>query len=234
MQDFLANVDLLKAYVDEHGSFPPRSYKDPTTNALLGRWLAIRRSQFNKGELLPEKVAALTAAFGEDWKDPNNLQLLFDDMYDRVLAYVEAEGTLPTRSTADEDGANLGIWVKNKRAQYRKGTLPAERIEQLEQIPGWAWEHQGTARRSLPFAESIEICKEFVKVHGRQPLYAEPGDDQRLNVGRWVNRQRTRKRDGRLSKEQIKALESIPGWFWEWDPVNKKPIYSEEAQEQQG
>ena len=229
MQDFITNIELLKAYVAEHGSFPPRAYRDPTTNRLLGRWLAVRRDKYKKGDLSPGTEAALTEAFGDDWKEPIHQQLPFEEVYDKLVAFMAETGSMPVRSSKSEDGYLIGIWTKNRRADYRKGTLLPERIAQLEQIPGWDWEESQSTisyRPKISFDESLKICKEFVRAHGRQPSYKDDGDDERLDVGRWVSRQRTRKRDGKLSQEQIGALESIPGWWWEWDAKAQEPLPS--------
>lgn len=38
-----------------------------------------------------------------------------------------------------EDALPLGSWVGYLRQRRRKGLLAAERIQKLEQIPGWQW-----------------------------------------------------------------------------------------------
>ena len=40
-----------------------------------------------------------------------------------------------------DDGTSipLGAWVGYIRQRYRRGLLPADRIETLESIPGWVW-----------------------------------------------------------------------------------------------
>ena len=39
----------------------------------------------------------------------------------------------------DKDGFKLGLWVANRRKDYKVGRITPERVEALEAIPGWTW-----------------------------------------------------------------------------------------------
>lgn len=38
-----------------------------------------------------------------------------------------------------EDGYRLGRWVGVQRRTYKAGRVAADRIAQLEALPGWSW-----------------------------------------------------------------------------------------------
>ena len=72
--------------------------------------------------------------------------------------------------------------------------------------------------RSPPgtFAERLAMVGEHVGRYG----HARVAMQYRLrdfSLGQWVNRQRRKHRQGRLTPEQARALEKLPGWTW--DPL---------------
>ena len=59
----------------------------------------------------------------------------------RLLDYVERNGdALVPKTYKEDDGYQLGAWVRWQRRQYAKGTLDANRERRLRQeVPGWTW-----------------------------------------------------------------------------------------------
>lgn len=65
--------------------------------------------------------------------------------YTAILQYATRTGTarVPTNHTETIDGGAvvaLGSWVGYIRQRQRAGLLSADRVEALNQIPGWFWE----------------------------------------------------------------------------------------------
>ncbi|MET9041185.1 helicase associated domain-containing protein [Streptomyces mirabilis] len=54
-------------------------------------------------------------------------------------AFAAREGHARVPHDRIEDGYPLGVKVASIRGKYRRGTLPAERVSTLEEIPGWTW-----------------------------------------------------------------------------------------------
>jgi hypothetical protein len=104
-----------------------------------------------------------------------------------------------------EEGIRLGLWVANRRADYRKGRLPRRHVLQLDNDPGWTWH----VRQDL-FEDCFEHLLRFVERegHARVPVdHVERG----FRLGAWVHKRRTR--DG-MSAARIHRLEALPGWVW--------------------
>ena len=53
----------------------------------------------------------------------------------------EGHARIPRKHVEEFDGdiINLGIWVQSRRGEFRRGSLSAERVAELEAIPGWQW-----------------------------------------------------------------------------------------------
>ena len=173
------------------------------------------------GKLRQKKVEELDAAFGDDWKITKRSVLTFEQNLQRMKAFIQANGNVPTRRQKDADGVKLGVWVHNRRKDYREGVLTEEHIAALEAVPQWSWvsEHDNM----FSFEDNVELLKEFVQETGRLPSAREKGlpEPERINLGRWVVVKRMEKREGKLSHERVAALEGVPGWVW--DPTTSPP-----------
>ena len=120
----------------------------------------------------------------------------FETVMAEVQAFVAEHGRLP--SSSDENGR----WVSAQRISYKKRTLSAERVQDLESIPLWTW---------CPFEDAfgtvLAEVQAFAAEKGRLPSASDEN-------GRWVNAQRTSYKKRKLPEERIQALEAIPLWTW--------------------
>jgi hypothetical protein len=102
---------------------------------------------------------------------------------------------------------HLGDFVRVLRWAYKSYGLEPERINQLEELPGWAWN-----KYDGDWLDYFERLSGFVMTHNRWPN-SRLTDEKSL--GMWIGTQR-RYRD-KLSTERITLLEALPGWSW--DPL---------------
>jgi hypothetical protein len=60
----------------------------------------------------------------------------------RQYAAREGHARVPQNYVETVDGidVNLGNWVVSKRGQFKSDRLSAERIAELEALPGWPWQ----------------------------------------------------------------------------------------------
>jgi hypothetical protein len=210
-EQYQCNAQELKDFVDQHGRYPTRTTSADIAEIKLAWWYQEQKKQHNNGVLLLEKEQCLNDVMGStEWQE--NIKVReFMDMVKRVEEWVaEHDGQLPPASAVGEDGANVGMWVHNRRREYKQGKLEPERVKALESIPGWQ-----NARRKVSFEEGLEILKVCVGRHGKIPSNNTKGDHEGFNVGRWTKLQRENMRAGKLSVERVKALEQVDGWYWE-------------------
>ena len=64
--------------------------------------------------------------------------LLRQETHAELLAYAAANGGA-TRVPMTGATTLLARWVREQRERHKEGTLPAERVTLLEQLPSWKW-----------------------------------------------------------------------------------------------
>jgi len=106
----------------------------------------------------------------------------------------------------------LGDWVNAQRFKKRKDKLSLSRIDALESL-GFQWNlrTKESDKVNLTWEESFNKLVEFKKEYGHYSV-SKKIDSQ---LGYWVNNQRACKKEGRISEERFKKLESIG---FDWNP----------------
>ena len=103
-----------------------------TSDPDLGRWTVLQRTLYRKGQLSIERIELLEAIPGWTW-DPN--QTIWLDYYERLKVYSKETG----HARPPQSHPGIGRWVNIQRKFYSQKRLPQDRIELLEELPGWAW-----------------------------------------------------------------------------------------------
>jgi hypothetical protein len=97
----------------------------------------------------------------------------------------------------------------NRRQEYVRGSLSADRIVELESIPGWTWDV-----RADWWVSGVAEVRAFAADNGHTLIpdrYVAPSGHQ---TGRWVGKCRRAFTAGELSAKRISELESLPRWAW--------------------
>jgi hypothetical protein len=203
-EDFARGLAALETFRATHGHLRvPARYVD-SSGFRLGKWVANRRKDYGKGQLSPERIAALDA-LGMIW-DPR------DEDFARGLAALTTFRTehghlrVP-QSYVDSTGFTLGSWVANRRHDYTKGQLSPERIAALDAL-GMIWD---------PFAEDfargLAALETFRATHGHLRVPNKYVDPSGFKLGIWVASRRKDYGKGQLSPERVAALEAL-GMIW--------------------
>ena len=123
--------------------------------------------------------------------------------------YVEDNGhACPLVSYTTSDGLYLGRWVGKQRGKYAKDQLSADRVQQLEKLPGWEWNVLEAAWKENYYA----VCDFHAQKGHARPPYSEVLHG--LKIGVWASEQRGQYHGDRLSPEHIQLLELLDGWDW--------------------
>lgn len=196
---------LLEQYVAEYGhACPPILYT--TANNRLGVWVAKQRSHRNKGRLSRERQELLEELPGWTWTPREDL---WEEGFARLHDYVMDHGTARVPKDAAIDGFNVGTWVTVQRSAYKKQDLPADRIQRLEELPGWTW---NTRNDRWPLW--YEQLQKYAAEHGHTRLAALELYEG-LRLGQWVAQQRYHRNNGNLDAERSRLLEEFPDWTWD-------------------
>lgn len=117
-------------------------------------------------------------------------------MYERLVEFHREENDWPSVTEG-----KLGLWCNTQRIAYKRGCLAKERCDQLDAI-GFEWNQLDSK-----WMREYHALKVFFDTCGRWPK-REDGP-----LATWCYTQRERRKDGRLSKERIRALNEI-GFVW--------------------
>ena len=196
---------LLERYVTEHGeASPPIAFA--VGENRLGVWVAKQRSHRNRGNLSEERQRRLEELPGWTWNPRDDL---WEEGFARLQEYVAKSGTALVPKDGAVNGFQVGAWVTTQRSAYKKGDLPAERIQRLEALPGWTW---NTRSDKWPFWYGQ--LKKYVAEHGHTRLAALEKYDG-LRLGQWVAQQRYHRNKGNLDPARVRLLEEFPDWIWD-------------------
>ncbi len=196
----------LRSYVAAHGT--ARVPLDVVYRRYpIGRWVAARRTQYQRGTLTPEKVAILEQLPGWVWD-------VLEDRWAQglrlLIAYARRTGA-PNPDAfyieESEDNFTLGAWVNSRRKEHRAGVLSPARVAALEAIQGWEWRPFDAA-----WSRMYQRLQQEAGQHGTVAHLTQRSVVDGVSVGRWIMVQRGAYRRGQLTAARTRALEAIPGW----------------------
>ncbi|WP_370132652.1 Helicase associated domain protein [Streptacidiphilus sp. EB103A] len=197
----------LESFVREHGhAHVPRGYTSPS-GYRLDSFVTVSRNRYRAQQSSAEEIAYFEAFNGWMWHVHDAKFELFLTRLDRFIAE-HGHGRIPQDYQA-EDGVKpsaFGHAVGSKRALYRKGTLPAAQVEELERRPAWVWDGMAAL-----WDGSFEVLAAWAAEHGDLKV---PFDQSVNGVGiyRWLLQQRRLIKQGKQPADRRLRLEALPGW----------------------
>jgi hypothetical protein len=205
------HFSALEAYVREFGDAAVPNNFVTQDGVKLGAWTNKCRARIKggRGALDASQIARLLAMPG--WTN-SLLESSYEEAIRELKAIAAKGGILSiTNHFVTPSGFRLGQWCGVKRGRYKKGKLEAERIAELESIPGWVWD-----KNEADWQAGYQLLLKWVTLKGTAYV---PTDAmfEGFKLGLWARSQRDAKRGGwrSMTPEHQKALESLPGWVWD-------------------
>jgi superfamily II DNA or RNA helicase len=198
----------LKEYVAETGvANPPQFYNSPD-GYKTGRWVSAQRVR--KAYLSNERFKLLESLPGWTWDTRISK---WNYGFEILKTYAQETGGIRTpKGYKTQDGYALGSWIQTQRSQ--KGDLDIVQKRQLEAVPGWTWDI---------FANNWDAAFMRLKEYAEETGSANPPQayetSEKFKLGIWVNNKRCKQ--NKLTQQQKKLLESLPGWVWNASPKKK-------------
>ncbi len=203
-----SSFEILRRFAEREG------HARPTANHIeggerLGLWVSKQRNRFKANRVLPHQKALLESLPRWSW-DP-----LTESWMDFYSACQKLESTNPMirRGSIPKE---LLEWMKDQRERFQNGQLSTERAQLLEQLNDWNWKPRTDLWQVI-----FNSFADWARANNpnsvpRDVMFAG------ASARSWTENQRTRYRTGRLTEDQIRQLESIPGWNWDrtgsrWD-----------------
>ena len=212
IRKFSDMLDRVKTFHKSNGRLPHQEEVD-ADGVKIGKWVQTQRDKHNAGQLPAERITALEGLPGWTWRYFMIREV--DVSLDALMAFQKANDCLP-KTTDVWDGWKIGQWVHVQRKAYVRGRLSPEVVASLEAVPGWVWRFHTKRSNKTPFEVGLANLNSFVQAHRRLPKHRDVGGaPDEIHLGVWVGKCRMKKKQGRLTLEQIAALEQVPGWWWE-------------------
>ncbi|MGW0327774.1 Helicase associated domain protein [Nocardia sp. NPDC003183] len=185
----------------------PGLYVDPT-GFRLGQWCKVQRRARANGTISADRLSRLNALPGWSW-DPIADQ--WEEGFTHLTGFVQQTGhaCVPDAFTSPDD-FRLGQWVGVQRRTHADGTLSADRLSRLEALPGWSWDPIADQ-----WEEGFTHLTDFVQQTGHARVPGPYVDPTGFSLGIWAGTQRNRYAKGRITEEQEKRLDTLPGWSWD-------------------
>jgi superfamily II DNA or RNA helicase len=174
----------------------PRHYPD---DVQLANWVGNQRAFKRRGRITPERIARLEA-IGFRWDPPD---AFWDEQFRVLAAFARGEGHCNVPSTFRD--RSLASWVVSQRVAFKEDALSKDRVEKLEAL-GFVWDPFAVA-----WEEKYRELQSFKAKHGHCNVTQNDPDNAAL--GKWLNKQRQKKKKGGLAATREKMLNSI-GVIW--------------------
>jgi hypothetical protein len=165
---------------------------------------------------LPGKIIFdLPARVGSDFARAIDVRLVeqtttsFELWFGLLEEFVGGHGHALVPQSYTVDGYLLGKWVNTQRRQYFRGTLDADRVQRLQDLPGWTW-----AWRVDRWDEGFSRLLQYVELNGDARVPRTHTVDG-YPLGGWVKTQRKAFTKGLLDADRQRRLEDLPGWTWD-------------------
>jgi len=193
----------IRAFKEKHGhARVPTSW---AKNRRLGKWIMHQRELYRKGEMRRDRAERLDRV-GKEWRSDTRVHAGQDRYLAQMLARLSAY-----RKKYGHDGVTRGrdralhYWMNRQRLYRRAGQLSDERVAQLDAAK-FPWVFVASL-----WEEKFERLQEYQRRFGDTLVPARWAEDPAL--GRWVEHQREKHRNGTLTPGHRRRLEKI-GFLW--------------------
>ena len=207
-------LERLVAFHAENGhAFVPQAYPQ---DRKLGRWVMTQRQKRRKGKLTAAQIKALDR-LNIDWSPfgSENFNDRWKSMLARLLAFCEQVGHCRVPAGWKDD-PQLANWVGVQRRQFKCGKLPQDRIQLLDSM-GFDWVVIPREPRETGLNGASDSDYQWQIRFSELTVYKQEYGSCRVPAGwspnaqlaNWVGKQRRRYKQGELSVERVRQLESI-------------------------
>ncbi len=208
-------------YLKEHGNLQVPTGYIADNGCKLGVWMQRQRCLYKRAKLNKERVKRLDAISG-DWQAD-----AWESRLALVKAWYQEKGTLDIPYGTVVDGVPIGNWLARQRKYLAAGKLSQEQTEMLSELPIRQEPESQEEKLQKLWLQMYQDAVTYAKEHGG--LKNIPHNYRGKSGGllyAWVSRQRSAKRKGSLSDEQIRMLEETG---IDWRDAKKESFAGEKA-----
>ena len=211
----------LVQFKEVHGHCQvPHNYT--VDDVSLGRWVSTQRLKYpkylaGKDSQMPKELINQLNSIGFDW---GIFMMEWKGAFEKLVHFKELHGHCRVPQNYAVDDVNLVSWVTTQRSNYWKylggkhSPMTQELIDQLNSI-GFEWKLHTRIGWEVYFEKLVQ----FKESHGHCQVPSNYTVDNDVNLGNWVNNQRTQYKNflagkySPMTQERIDALETL-GFDW--------------------
>ena len=201
-------MKLLRQYKREKGTLLVADKYVTKKGEHLGNWCCYIRRRYRAGKLPAEKIKRLERV-GFCWEAKKNH---WGKGYEHAKVYYDENGHLDVEKRYQcPDGFLLGQWLATQRrvkAGKERGELTKERVAMLDKI-GMRWKSRATEL----FDTYVSLYQQYQEKYGTTEVPATHREEG-MPLGQWVCGIRKKRKNGKLSDEQIEILDGV-GFLWD-------------------
>lgn len=127
----------------------------------------------------------------------------WEDMFQLLCEYKNKYGDANAPKTHNGENEKLGTWCQRQRRLYHANKLSDERSERLKSI-GFSFDPLGEE-----WNRRYEQCRRYIDEHDGNADISRRTNYEGEHLGAWVDTQRKRYKQGKLSKERYERLRQL-------------------------
>jgi superfamily II DNA or RNA helicase len=205
--DWLDYYAKLNTFLNEKGEWPSFTSKDSAERSLA-MWAGTQRK--NREKLTESKVNKLESLEGWSW---DLLADLWDNQLKQAISlFNETGGLLPGKSSRGPDPI-LSRWIAAQKKNLAAGKISKERLKKLSPIIHLLKIETTSVRSDKAWQSFFKAVQAFANLNGDSNASYDAILDGKA-IGSWVIKQRSYYKEGKLSSDQVRQLESLPKWTW--------------------
>ena len=184
------------------GKKPSETSKNPEEKRA-GSWQNTQRQEYKKGKMPPERIHLLEETDGWKWED-DSWPIQWEHWKRQTLLL----GKTPSTKSKNTEERRAAQWQSDQRHNYKKGKMLQERIQILNQTPGWKWKWEDDS-----WSIQFEHWKSQYRILGKPPSNGSKNPEEK-RAASWQSTQRHEYKKGKMPQERIQILEETNGWKW--------------------
>ena len=189
----------LKHFYQTHQRWPKA--QESYEGSKLGLWVQTQRQLHKKEKLSADKFESLKdIGF---FQGPQYHQ--WNSYYKCLQAFYKQYQQAPTAQVTFNQ-LEIGTWYEKQLILEQKNLLTNKQKQQLKHL------FKNESPKKITWHDYYESLDRFIQEKKDNPKQNETYEG--LTLGKWVNMQRFKYKNNKLSAEQIKKLNMIKGFYW--------------------
>lgn len=197
-------IGLLKEYL-ENNKIENLTSSTMYNGFKLGLWVKEQKNKSRRGQLSLSEIKELKS-LGIELKFEKEVReyKTFENWVSILEDYLKEFNIENLKRTTVYKNENLGLWVHKQRSKYFSGKLGVRETNVLELL-GVSLEKKVTQKS---FKDWLIVLKDYLKDNDISDL-KQTTIYKGVNLGSWINSQKTKYRRGRLDDNEKKQLELL-------------------------